>query len=317
MTRIGVVMDPIRAIDYDKDTTMAMLWAASERGWSLHYMEPGDLYQEGGTPMATARALQVFRDRQRWYQLGEATTLALGELDVILMRRDPPVDSEFIYNTYLLEAAERLGTLVVNPPQALRDHNEKLFATRFPQCTPPLLVTSQAELLREFHREHGDVIFKPLDGMGGSSIFRVQPEDPNLSVIIETLTRHGERTIMAQRYLPASAEGDKRILLVDGEPVPWCLARIPARGETRGNIAAGGIGRTRPLSDRDRWIAEQVAPTVREQGLLFVGLDVIGDYLTEINITSPTCVREIDDGCGTRIADQLLDVIADQLAARP
>jgi len=317
MTRIGVVMDPIRAIDYDKDTTMAMLWAASERGWSLHYMEPGDLYQEGGTPMATARALQVFRDRQRWYQLGEATTLALGELDVILMRRDPPVDSEFIYNTYLLEAAERLGTLVVNPPQALRDHNEKLFATRFPQCTPPLLVTSQAELLREFHREHGDVIFKPLDGMGGSSIFRVQPEDPNLSVIIETLTRHGERTIMAQRYLPAIAEGDKRILLVDGEPVPWCLARIPARGETRGNIAAGGIGRTRPLSDRDRWIAEQVAPTVREQGLLFVGLDVIGDYLTEINITSPTCVREIDDGCGTRIADQLLDVIADQLAARP
>lgn len=317
MTRIGVVMDPIRAIDYDKDTTMAMLWAASERGWSLHYMEPGDLYQEGGTPMATARALQVFRDRQRWYQLGEATTLALGELDVILMRRDPPVDSEFIYNTYLLEAAERLGTLVVNPPRALRDHNEKLFATRFPQCTPPLLVTSQAELLREFHREHGDVIFKPLDGMGGSSIFRVQPEDPNLSVIIETLTRHGERTIMAQRYLPAIAEGDKRILLVDGEPVPWCLARIPARGETRGNIAAGGIGRTRPLSDRDRWIAEQVAPTVREQGLLFVGLDVIGDYLTEINITSPTCVREIDDGCGTRIADQLLDVIADQLAARP
>lgn len=317
MTRIGVVMDPIRAIDYDKDTTMAMLWAASERGWSLHYMEPSDLYQEGGTPMATARALQVFRDRQRWYQLGEATTLALGELDVILMRRDPPVDSEFIYNTYLLEAAERLGTLVVNPPRALRDHNEKLFATRFPQCTPPLLVTSQAELLREFHREHGDVIFKPLDGMGGSSIFRVQPEDPNLSVIIETLTRHGERTIMAQRYLPAIAEGDKRILLVDGEPVPWCLARIPARGETRGNIAAGGIGRTRPLSDRDRWIAEQVAPTVREQGLLFVGLDVIGDYLTEINITSPTCVREIDDGCGTRIADQLLDVIADQLAARP
>lgn len=317
MTRIGVVMDPIRAIDYDKDTTMAMLWAASERGWSLHYMEPGDLYQEGGTPMATARALQVFRDRQRWYQLGEATTLALGELDVILMRRDPPVDSEFIYNTYLLEAAERLGTLVVNPPRALRDHNEKLFATRFPQCTPPLLVTSQAELLREFHREHGDVIFKPLDGMGGSSIFRVQPEDPNLSVIIETLTRHGERTIMAQRYLPAIAEGDKRILLVDGEPVPWCLARIPARGETRGNIAAGGIGRTRPLSDRDRWIAEQVAPTVREQGLLFVGLDVIGDYLTEINITSPTCVREIDDGCGTRIADQLLDVIADRLAARP
>lgn len=317
MIRLGVVMDPIDAIHYQKDTTLAMLWAAQDRGWTLHYMEPEDLYLEGSTPMADARPLQVFRDPARWYQLGDAAALPLAELDVILMRRDPPVNSEFVYNTYILEAAEQQGVLVVNRPQSLRDCNEKVFATRFPQCCPPLLVSSNAQRLRDFHHAHGDVIFKPLDGMGGSSIFRVRENDPNLAVIIETLTRHGRRTIMAQRYLPEIVDGDKRILLVDGEPVPFSLARIPPKGETRGNIAAGGIGRPQPLTERDRWIAAQVAPVAREKGLLFVGLDVIGDYLTEVNVTSPTCVREIDDGCGTDIAGLLLDAIERHRAARP
>ncbi|MDY0007251.1 MAG: glutathione synthase [Spongiibacteraceae bacterium] len=314
--RIGVVMDPIAALAYKKDSTLAMLWAAQDRGWSLVYFEQVDLYLDGGEPRGLGRPLKVFRDPQRWFELGEAESLALAELDVILMRKDPPFDNEFLYSTFILEAAERRGVLVVNRPRSLRDCNEKLFATEFPQCCPPLLVTRDAGLLRRFHREHGDVIFKPLDGMGGSAVFRLRADDPNLSVIIETLTEHGQRTIMAQRYLPAIKDGDKRILLIDGEPVPYSLARVPLAGETRGNLAAGGAGRPQPLTERDRWIAAEVGPAVRERGLLFVGLDVIGDYLTEINVTSPTCIREIDNHYGTDIGGQLMDCIAAKLATR-
>ncbi|MDF1623671.1 MAG: glutathione synthase [Pseudohongiella nitratireducens] len=311
--KIGIVMDPIQAISYKKDTSLAMLVAAQERGWSLFYMEQGDLYLQGDAAMAEMRPLKVAYDPNDWYALGDAVQQPLAELDVILMRKDPPFDSNFIYSTYLLERAEQAGTLIVNKPQSLRDCNEKVFATQFPQCCPPLLVSSKASLLKAFHKEHGDVIFKPLDGMGGSSIFRLQAGDPNFSVIAETLTAGGKNPIMAQRYLPEIINGDKRILLIDGDPVPYALARVPAIGETRGNLAAGGSGRAQPLSDRDRWICEQVRDSVREKGLLFVGLDVIGDYLTEINVTSPTCVREIDRAYDLNIADDLMQVIENKL----
>jgi glutathione synthase len=251
----------------------------------------------------------VFEDENKWYELEGASSVPLEELDVVLMRKDPPFDSEFIYSTYILEAAERLGTLVVNKPQSLRDCNEKVFATQFPQCTPPLLVSRDQDRLKKFLAEHGDVVFKPLDGMGGTSIFRVRKGDQNLNVILETVTKCGTETIMAQKYLPEILTGDKRILVIDGEVVPYCLARIPSEGEFRGNLAAGGYGVVQPLSDRDRWIAEQIAPTLIEKGLIFVGLDVIGDYLTEINVTSPTCVREIDNTEGTAIGDQLIAAI--------
>ncbi|EAW32852.1 glutathione synthetase [marine gamma proteobacterium HTCC2143] len=312
--RLGVVMDPIESINIKKDTTLAMLWAASDRGWQLSYMRQQDLYQSGGEPRARVRPLEVFRDTDDYYQLGEAEDINLGELDVILMRKDPPFDNEFIYSTYILEAAERLGTLVVNKPQSLRDCNEKMFATQFPECCPPLVVSRDNEILRDFHRQHKDVIFKPLDGMGGTSIFRVKENDPNLGVILETLTDFGGQSIMAQRFLSDITKGDKRILLVDGEPVDYCLARIPSQGETRGNLAAGGTGRAQPITERDRWIANQVGPTLREKGLLFVGIDVIGDYLTEINVTSPTCVREIDNAYDMDIGGSLMDVISRKLA---
>ncbi|MEH6557819.1 MAG: glutathione synthase [Oceanicoccus sp.] len=312
--RLGVVMDPIESINIKKDTTLAMLWAASDRGWQLSYMRQQDLYQSGGEPRARTRPLEVFKDTEDYYQLGEMEDINLGELDVILMRKDPPFDNEFIYSTYILEAAERLGTLVVNKSQSLRDCNEKMFATQFPECCPPLVVSRDNEILRDFHRQHQDVIFKPLDGMGGTSIFRVKENDPNLGVILETLTNFGEQSIMAQRFLPDITNGDKRILLIDGEPVDYCLARIPSQGETRGNLAAGGTGRAQPITERDRWIANQVGPTLREKGLLFVGIDVIGDYLTEINVTSPTCVREIDRAYNTDIAGSLMDVISRKLA---
>jgi glutathione synthase len=314
--RLGVVMDPIENINFKKDTTLAMLWAASERGWTLHYMRQQDIYQNLDEPRAKTKSLQVFRDANHFYELGETEDISLGDLDVILMRKDPPFDNEFVYSTYILEAAERLGTLIVNKPQSLRDCNEKMFATQFPQCCPPLIVSRDEERLRNFHQQHGDVIYKPLDGMGGASIFRVKTDDPNLGVILETLTDFGRNTIMAQRFLPEISQGDKRILLINGEPVDYCLARIPAQGETRGNLAAGGTGRAQPLCERDRWIANQVGPMAREKGLLFVGLDVIGDYLTEINVTSPTCVREINDQYGTDIAGQLMDCINDKLSHR-
>ncbi len=314
--RLGIVMDPIANISYKKDSSLAMLLAAQARGWTLFYMEMQDLFQSEGQARARMRPLKVFADPEHWFELEAETDAPLADLDVILMRKDPPFDLEFIYATYLLEQAETAGVLVVNKPQSLRDCNEKLFATLFPQCTPPTLVSRRADILREFAAKHGDVILKPLDGMGGASIFRHRPGDPNLSVILETLTAHGTQQIMAQGYLPAIKDGDKRILMIDGEPVPYCLARIPAAGETRGNLAAGGRGEARPLSDKDRWIAEQIGPTLREKGLLFVGLDVIGEHLTEINVTSPTCIREIDNAFGTNIGGQLMDAIDRKLKAR-
>ena len=314
--RLGIVMDPIAGIAFKKDSSLAMLLAAQERGWTLFYMEQQDLYQVGSQARARMRALRVFKDPARWFELDAEVDSPLGELDVILMRKDPPFNGEYVYATYLLELAEQAGALVVNRPQSLRDCNEKFFATQFPQCTPPTLVSRRADILREFAAEHRDVILKPLDEMGGASIFRHREGDPNLSVILETLTDHGARQIMAQRYIPAIQNGDKRILMIDGEPVPYCLARIPAPGETRGNLAAGGRGEARPLSERDREIAAIVGPELRKRGLLFVGLDVIGDYLTEINITSPTCIREIDDAYGTRIGEQLMAAIAAKLEAR-
>lgn len=308
-----VVMDPIQDIRYQKDTTLALLWAAQDRGWQLFYAEQRDLYLLQGKAMGSLRRLKVFRDPEGWFTLAEPQTLPLADMQTILMRKDPPFDSQFVYTTYILEQAEREGCLVVNRPQSLRDCNEKVFATRFPECCPPVLVSREPALLRSFHKEHSDVIFKPLDGMGGSRIFRCRADDPNVSVILETLTNHGSEFIMAQRFIPAISQGDKRILVVDGEAVPYCLARIPASGETRGNLAAGGHGVAQPLSERDRWIVAQVAPTLKEKGLMFVGLDVIGDYLTEINVTSPTCAREIDKAFDTRIGERLIVAIEQKL----
>jgi len=312
--RLGIVMDPIERISYKKDSSMAMLWAAKARGWTLHYFEMQDLYQVDGEARGRGRQLDVFQDPERWFAFGEDVDLPLRELDVILMRKDPPFDNEFVYATYLLEQAERGGTLVVNRPASLRDCNEKFFATLFPELAPPTLVSRRADIIREFARTYGDVILKPLDGMGGSSVFRHREGDPNLSVILETLTAHGTQQIIAQRYLPGIKDGDKRILMINGEPVDYCLARIPAQGETRGNLAAGGRGVAQPLSPRDREIAATVGPELRKRGLLFVGLDVIGEHLTEINVTSPTCIREIDAAYDTRIAERLMDVIAQQRA---
>lgn len=312
--RLGIVMDPIERISYKKDSSMAMLWAAKARGWTLHYFEMQDLYQVDGEARGRGRQLEVFQDPERWFAFGEDVDLPLRELDVILMRKDPPFDNEFVYATYLLEQAERGGTLVVNRPASLRDCNEKFFATLFPELAPPTLVSRRADIIREFARTHGDVILKPLDGMGGSSVFRHREGDPNLSVILETLTAHGTQQIIAQRYLPGIKDGDKRILIIDGQPVDYCLARIPAQGETRGNLAAGGRGVAQPLSARDREIAATVGPELRKRGLLFVGLDVIGEHLTEINVTSPTCIREIDAAYDTRIAERLMDVIAQKRA---
>jgi len=314
--RLGVVMDPIAGIQYPKDTTLALLWAAQAHSYSLYYMEQQDLFLDKGLPFAQARELQVFPNPEKWFQLGGSQSIALGELDVILMRKDPPFDLNFIYTTYILEAAEGRGALVVNRPASLRDCNEKLFATHFPQCCPPLLVSSQAAQIREFARQQGDIVLKPLDGMGGSGVFQVMKGDPNFSVIVETLTEQGRRPIMAQRYLPEIAQGDKRILMVNGEPMPYCLARIPRPGEARGNLAAGGKGEVRPLTERDRWIAAQVGPQLRKRGLWFVGLDVIGDYLTEINVTSPTCLREIEAAQPLGIADRLMQTIDEQLRNR-
>jgi len=310
---LGVVMDPIQTINYDKDTTLSILLAAQRQGYRLFYMEQQHLFLENGQPFAEVRPLRVFENPDSWFELDKASAVPLNELDAVLMRKDPPFDSEFIYSTYILEAAEKLGTLVVNKPQSLRDCNEKVFATQFPQCIPPLLVSRSQKRLKAFLHEHKEAVFKPLDGMGGTSIFRVTEQDQNLNVILETLTQHGRQTIMAQKYLPEIAHGDKRVLVVDGEIVPFCLARIPSANDFRGNLAAGGSGVVQPLSDRDRWIAEQVAPRLKNLGLMFVGLDIIGDYLTEINVTSPTCVREIDAAQNTAISDKLITAISQRL----
>ncbi|MDH5511823.1 MAG: glutathione synthase [Gammaproteobacteria bacterium] len=311
--RIGVVMDPIGSIKIYKDSTLAMLLEAQARGWAIRYMEQGDLFLRDGLAHARQRALKVFDDSVRWFEWGEETTGPLSDLDVILMRKDPPFDMEYIYTTYLLERAEDAGVLVVNKPRSLRDANEKLFTAWFPQCTPPTLVTRAGGRLRDFLAEYGDIILKPLGSMGGESIFRLRRGDPNANVVIETLTANASRYAMAQRFIPEIATGDKRILLINGEPIPYALARVPAEGETRGNLAAGGKGIGVALTERDHWICAQVGPVLREMGLLFVGLDVIGDFLTEINVTSPTCIRELDRLYNLRISASLLDAIEARL----
>jgi glutathione synthase len=311
---VAVLMDPISAIKIAKDTTFAMLLEAQRRSYRLYYMEQGDLALRDGAPWARLRPLTVKEDPSGWFTLGDAQWTDLRELDIVLMRKDPPVDAQFIYDTMVLEAAERAGVQVINRPQALRDCNEKLFATHFPQCMAPTLVAREPAELRQFVAEHGDAVLKPLDGMGGRGIFRVKAGDKNLNSMLETLLgggSHGEgrQFAIAQKFIPQIDAGDKRILLIDGEPVPYALARIPQGDEFRGNLAAGGRGEGVPLSERDRWIAAEVAPDLRRRGLRFVGLDVIGDYLTEINVTSPTCVRELDKQFGLNIAGLLFDAI--------
>lgn len=313
MIDLGIVMDPVTTLHRKKDSTLAMIVAAERRGWRVRCILQGDMHLAGNRVMAFMRDISIDLDADPFWTLGETQLEPMTDLDLVLMRKDPPFDLEYVYTTYLLEQVEAEGTPVVNRPRSLRDCNEKLFATRFPECGPPLVVTRRADVLRSFLAEQGDVVMKPLDGMGGASIFHVRPGDTNISVIIETLTDHGKRLIMAQRYIPEIEDGDKRILVIDGEPVPFALARIPASGETRGNLAAGGRGEARPLSERDRWICEQVAPSLRARGLRFVGLDVIGDYLTEINVTCPTCIRELDAQCDLDIAGDLLDQLARDL----
>lgn len=307
--KLGIVMDPITQIKIHKDTSFAMLLEAQARGYQLYYMELNDLYLRDGRTHARMRRLQVQRDERNWFQFDGELDQPLDALDVVLMRKDPPFDQEYIYATYLLECAESHGLRVVNKPRSLRDANEKLFTAWFPQCCAPTLVARESARLRDFLHEQGEIVLKPLDGMGGASIFRVARQDPNLSVILETMTQHNRRFVMAQRYLPEIVEGDKRILVVNGEVVPYALARIPAEGESRGNLAAGGRAEGRPLTDRDRWLASQVGPELQRRGLAFVGLDVIGDYLTEINVTSPTCVQELDRQFGLNISARLMDHI--------
>ena len=313
---LGVIMDPIGSITPYKDTTLALMLAAQKRGWALRYLEMQDLWIRDGVAWGRVRPVTVFDDKKHWFELGQPETVKLGSLDAILMRKDPPFDLEFVTATYILELAEQQGALVVNRPRSLRDANEKVFISWFTQCCAPTLISRDAAQLRAFHAEHQDVVLKPLDGMGGMGIFRVPADGLNLGAIIETLTDNGRRTTMAQRYLPQIVEGDTRVLVIDGEPVPYGLARIPQAGETRGNLAAGGRGEARPLTERQRWIAAEVGPRLREMGLLFVGLDVIGDFLTEINVTSPTCAREIDAAFGTDIGGMAIDAISARLAAR-
>ncbi|EKY3193994.1 glutathione synthase [Cronobacter turicensis] len=314
MIKLGIVMDPIANINIKKDSSFAMLLEAQRRGYELHYMEMADLYLNNGEGRARTRLVSVEQNYDKWYEFGTEQDIALADLDVVLMRKDPPFDTEFVYATYILERAEEKGTLIVNKPQSLRDCNEKLFTAWFADLTPHTLVTRNKAQLKAFWEKHGDIILKPLDGMGGASIFRVKEGDPNLSVIAETLTVLGSRYCMAQNYLPAIKDGDKRVLVVDGEPVPYCLARIPQGGETRGNLAAGGRGEPRPLTDSDWEIARRVGPTLKAKGLIFVGLDIIGDKLTEINVTSPTCVREIEAQYPVSITGMLMDAIEKRLA---
>jgi glutathione synthase len=306
---IAVVMDPIESIKIKKDSTIAMLWAAQARGHTLWYLEQHDLFVRDGEAFGEMAPLSVFENAERWFERGEKHTRPLRKLDVILMRKDPPFDMNFVYTTYVLEMAEQAGVLVVNRPASLRDCNEKFFTTQFPQCMVPTLISADMARLRAFVMEQQDAIVKPLDGMGGAGIFHLRAGGPNIGAILETMTLLGTRPVMAQRYIPEIKSGDKRILMIDGEPVPYCLARIPQGDEVRGNLAAGGLGEPRELTERDRWIAAQVGPELKKRGLIFVGLDVIGDYLTEVNVTSPTCIREIDARYHFGIADHLIATI--------
>jgi glutathione synthase len=315
--RLAVVMDPIDAIKFAKDTTLAMLLAAQARGWSLHYLEQHDLRLRDGVAEGTSRPLTVRADPADWYSLGEPAVGPLGAFDVILMRKDPPFDTEFIYTSYILERAEAQGALVVNRPQGLRDMNEKVYTAWFPECCAPTLITRDMEAMADFGRQHGKIVCKPLFGMGGRSIFVLEPGDKNQRVVFETLTEYGQRFAMVQRYLPEIAvTGDARVLLIDGEPAPYALARIPAADDNRGNLAAGAKGVGRELSERDRWLAGQIGPVLARAGMLFVGLDVIGGYVTEINVTSPTGARELHKQYGIDVTVMLMDAIARRLARR-
>jgi len=327
MRKAVFVMDPIDELNVKKDSTLTMIRAAQRRGWDVRYTQPRHLFYRAEKPWGFLRPVALsdaFAQRLDptaakdgdWFRLGDEVAEPLDDCDVIFMRKDPPFDLEYIYATYLLERAEDEGVFVVNRPGSLRDCNEKFFATRFPQCCPPLIVTARADVIRAFQALHKNTVLKPLDGMGGASIFRIMEGDPNLSVVIETLTDHGTRMMMAQKYIPEIVDGDKRILIVDGEPVPYALARIPLVGEARGNLAAGGRGEGRPLTPRDRWIAEQVAPELVRRGLMFVGIDVIGDYLTEVNVTCPTCIRELDAQFGLDIGAKLIERVDVKLTER-
>jgi len=307
--KLGVIMDPIHAIKYEKDSTLAMLIEAQKRQYQIYYMEQQDLFSRQGKSFSSARPIKVYNNKTNWFEFGNSELISLDQLDVILMRKDPPFDMNFIYTTYLLDEAEKSGCLIVNKPQSLRDCNEKFFATEFPQCCPALLVSQNHSLILDFINQHKDVVVKPLDGMGGESIFRIKQGDQNTNVILETLTKNGQTPIMVQGFIPKVSAGDKRILLINGKPISSGLLRIPAKGELRGNLAAGGTGKVAPLTERDYWICDQVAPTLVAKGLIFVGIDVIGDYLTEINVTSPTCIREIDKATGLNISSTLMDCI--------
>ncbi|RUO52394.1 glutathione synthase [Pseudidiomarina homiensis] len=307
--KLAMIMDPIASVKTYKDTSFRLLLEAQARGYECHYLEMHDLSLVQGQPMARSRTVKVVDQPDDFYQLGEVVEQPLADFDVIMMRKDPPFDTEYVYATYMLELAEQAGALVVNKPQSLRDCNEKLFTAWFADLTPPTIVTRRAEQIRAFHQEHQDIILKPLDGMGGASIFRVGADGNNLGVIIETLTAHGTRYAMIQRYMPEIKDGDKRILIIDGEPMPYSLARVPSAGETRGNLAAGGSGRPQPLSDSDWELARRVGPELKRRGLFLVGLDVIGDRITEINVTSPTCMREIEAAYDINIAGQLFSAI--------
>jgi glutathione synthase len=311
---LGVVMDPIESIAPKKDSTLAMLLAAQRRGWRTIYFEQQDIYVANGMALGKGCHLTVMESEQSWHERGAEWSGELASLDVLLMRKDPPFNTEYIYSTYILELAARSGLLVVNDPVSLRNINEKASTAWFPQCTPPTLISRSVAMLREFLRTHEKVVFKPLDGMGGRSIFVVNTGDINANVILETLTDNGAKHIMGQRYIPEITDGDKRILLINGAPIDYVLARIPAPGDSRGNLVMGARGEGRPLGARDRWICEQVGPTLREKGVMFAGLDVIGDYLTEINVTSPTGIRELDKQFGIRIADMLMEAIEERLA---
>ena len=305
--KLAIVLDPLESIKTYKDSTYAVMRAARARGHAIYVMEQRDVVLAGGVVTGFARRLEMVDDALRWYTLGEAEAQRLADFDVVLMRKDPPFDMEYVYSTYLLELAEGQGARIFNRPQAVRDFNEKLSTAKFPEFMPDTLVTRQEALIRAFIEKHGDIILKPLDAMGGSAVFRIQRHDPNLNVIVETMTQLGSRTVMAQRYIPEIAQGDKRILLIDGEPVPYALARIPKAGETRGNLAAGGKGVAQPLSGRDRQIAAALGPKLREAGLFLVGLDVIGDWLTEINVTSPTGMQEIASQTGFDVAGMFVE----------
>lgn len=310
---LAVLMDPIEKIKIYKDSSFAMLLEAKKRGYALHYLLQDSLYIKNSRACARAQRLDVFDDNQRWFQLDAPHSIDLGDMSIILSRKDPPFDTQYLHDTHILDLAEAQGALVVNKPQSVRDANEKLFALHFPQCCPKSLVARDAGLLKEFVLEHGQAVAKSLDGMGGSAIFRVSDVDPNLNVIFETLTREGIDLALVQQFLPAIKNGDKRILLIDGEPIPYALARVPQGSEFRGNLARGGVGVPQPLTERDRWIAAQVGPEVRRRGLYFVGIDVIGDYLTEVNVTSPTCIRELDRAFGINIAGTLFDALEKRL----